>query len=153
NGLSVSLWWQICAYGILTCAEVLVSITGLEYSYKQAPPMMKSFIMSLFLLSTSVGNALTATVNDAMIDPLHASAVQPGAQTWVTLDRVDRFVPGQKIDFDGDTGVHIIGADGKTEPLAGTFLVGEIDSSAHRLRLLDKVDRKPVASGGEFNPT
>src|SRR6185437_6041698 len=33
NGHVVSLWWQILAYAILTCGEVLVSITGLEFSY------------------------------------------------------------------------------------------------------------------------
>ena len=151
NGNSVSLWWQIAAYGVLTASEILVSITGLEYSYKQAPPVMKSSIMSLFLLSTSVGNALTATVNESMIRPLQATGIATGEQTWVTLSSVDNFVTGQKIDFDGATGIQVLGADAKAEPLAGTFLVGEIDTVGHRLRLLDKVDRKPVVSNGEFN--
>ncbi|HVT36126.1 MAG TPA: hypothetical protein VHE37_11090, partial [Nevskiaceae bacterium] len=151
NGTSVSLWWQIAAYAVLTASEILVSITGLEYSYMQAPPVMKSFIMSLFLLSTSVGNAFTATVNDLMVRPLHASAVESGAQTWVTLDAVDTFVVGQKIDLDGDNGVQIVSEDGKSEPLAGTFLIGEIDSVGHRVRLLDKVDRRPVVSSGTYN--
>ena len=48
---------------VITAAEVLVSITCLEFSYTQAPPQMKSFIMSLFLLSVSAGNVLTALVN------------------------------------------------------------------------------------------
>ncbi len=148
SGHVVSLWWQIAAYGVLSASEVMVSITGLEYSYKQAPPVMKSFIMSLFLLSTSVGNALTATVNDLMVRPLSATALETGEQTWVTLASVDRFVPGQKIDFDGDNGVQTTGVDGKLEPLAGTYLVGEIDTAGKRLRLIDKVDRKPLASNG-----
>ena len=53
-GHTVSVWWQILAYVVLTASEVLVSITALEFSYKQAPLRMKSFIMALFLLSTSV---------------------------------------------------------------------------------------------------
>ena len=51
----MSVWWQILAYVVLTASEVLVSITALEFSYKQAPLRMKSFIMALFLFSTSVG--------------------------------------------------------------------------------------------------
>ena len=31
---------------MITAAEILVSITCLEFSYTQAPPQMKSFIMS-----------------------------------------------------------------------------------------------------------
>ena len=151
NGHVISLWWQIAAYGVLTASEVLVSITGLEYSYKQAPPVMKSFVMSLFLLSTSVGNAFTATVNDLMVKPLHALSASTGAQTWVTLDNVDGFVDGQKIDLGGANGVSVQAADGKTEPLAGTYLVGEIDHAGNRLRLIDKVDRQDVVSSGTYN--
>ncbi|TAJ54616.1 MAG: hypothetical protein EPO48_04505, partial [Nevskiaceae bacterium] len=151
SGHSVSMWWQISAYGVLTAAEVLVSITALEYSYKQAPLYMKSFIMSLFLLSTSVGNAFTAAVNSIMVEPLSASALATGEQTWVTLEGADAFVTGQKIDFAGDTGVQVLAADGSSGPLAGTYLVGEVDAAGSRLRLLDKVHRKPISSTGSFD--
>ena len=150
DGFVVSMWWQISAYAVLTAAEVLVSITALEYSYKQAPLYMKSFIMSLFLLSTSVGNAFTAAVNDFMIEPIRASLVQTGEQTWVTLEGASNFVPGQKIDFEGNNGLSIALADGKTEALAGTFLVAEVDAAASRVRLMDKVNRQPVVSSGSF---
>ncbi|TXH05590.1 MAG: hypothetical protein E6R07_01920 [Nevskiaceae bacterium] len=151
DGHMVSMWWQIAAYVVLTASEVLVSITALEYSYKQAPLYMKSFIMSLFLLSTSVGNAFTAAVNTFMVEPLKTESVSTGAQTWVTLSTVDGYVTGQKIDFSGDNGVQVTAADGKTEPLAGTFLIAEIDAAAHRVRLMDKVYRQPVASTGSYD--
>ena len=151
SGQSVSMWWQISAYAVLTAAEVLVSITALEYSYKQAPLYMKSFIMALFLLSTSVGNAFTAAVNSIMIEPIQATAIQAGSETWVTLPNAGEFVTGQKIDFAGELGVSVVGKDGKTEPLAGTFLVGEVDTAANRVRLLDKVYRQPVNSVGLFD--
>ncbi len=51
------------AYLLLTAGEVMVSITALEYSYTQAPRTMKSFIMALFMLSVSLGNIFTSTVN------------------------------------------------------------------------------------------
>jgi POT family proton-dependent oligopeptide transporter len=55
--------WQILAYALMTAAEVMVSITGLEFSYTQAPRKMKSFIMGVFLLSITLGNLFTAQVN------------------------------------------------------------------------------------------
>jgi POT family proton-dependent oligopeptide transporter len=51
---------------VLTAAEVLVSVTCLEFSYTQAPPKMKSLVMSLYLLSVALGNVLTSGVNWAM---------------------------------------------------------------------------------------
>lgn len=150
EGHSVSLWWQILAYGVLSASEVMVSITGLEYSYKQAPAAMKSFIMSLFLLSTSVGNALTATVNDTMVKPLQAVSVQTGAETWVQLTDVQGFVTGQKIDLGGDNGIETL-VDGKIKPLAGTYLIAEIDERKSAVRLVDKVARQPVMSQGQFD--
>lgn len=153
SGYTVSMWWQITAYAVLTAAEILVSITALEYSYKQAPLYMKSFIMALFLLSTSVGNAFTAAVNTIMVKPLAATAISAGEQTWVTLEGAADFVSGQKIDFSGETGVAVVLADGKTEPLAGTFLVSEVDASQGRVRLMDKVYRKPISSTGAFDVT
>jgi len=62
-GIRPSIWWQIFAYAIITAGEVMVSITCLEFSYTQAPKKMKSFIMALFFLSASLGNAFTAIVN------------------------------------------------------------------------------------------
>lgn len=58
-----SIAWQLVAYLVITVAEVMVSITGLEFSYTQAPASMKSIVMGLWLLSVSAGNVLTALVN------------------------------------------------------------------------------------------
>ena len=64
-----SIGWQILAYAILTAAEVMVSITGLEFAYTQAPKTMKSVIMALFLMSVSLGNLFTAVVNHNIVVP------------------------------------------------------------------------------------
>lgn len=152
SGHVVSVWWQILAYVILSAGEVLVSITGLEYSYKQAPLSMKSFIMALFLLAVSVGNLFTAAVNHLMVRPLRASQLSVGAQTWVTVADAATFVTGQKIDFDGKTGVQVLDADGKTQDLAGTYLVQTVDAAAGRLQLMDAVTRKSLSTTGTFDP-
>lgn len=156
NGIVTSVWWQILAYAVLTSAEVLVSITALEFSYKQAPLRIKSFVMALFLLSVSLGNLLTAVVADAMIRELDQVQVMSGDPTRLQLPLAYEFVSGQKIDFGGETGLLVMsvtGADGP-EPvrgkLAGTYLVGDIDAQGAAI-LLDVEHRKPVVTTGRFD--
>ena len=62
-GYNPSIAWQILAYAILTAAEVLISITCLEFSYTQAPNNIKSLIMGFFMLSIAVGNTFTMFIN------------------------------------------------------------------------------------------
>ena len=62
-GLTPHIGWQLVAYLLLTAAEVMVSITCLEFSYTQAPKSMKSFVMAFFFLSVAAGNLFTSAVN------------------------------------------------------------------------------------------
>jgi len=55
--------WQLLAYVLLTASEVLVSITGLELSYTQAPKRMKSAVMAAWLFTVALGNQFTAILN------------------------------------------------------------------------------------------
>jgi hypothetical protein len=73
--------WQILAYAILTSAEIMVSITCLEFSYTQAPPRMKSLVMSLYLLSVSLGNLVTSLVN-RVIQNDDGTSKLPGASYY-----------------------------------------------------------------------
>lgn len=77
-----SVAWQLAAYVVLTAAEVLVSITCLEFSYTQAPPQMKSSVMSLYLLSVSLGNLFTAAVNMATRDAAGNTTLTGAAYYW-----------------------------------------------------------------------
>jgi POT family proton-dependent oligopeptide transporter len=63
HGAQPSIVWQLPQYLLLTSGEVLVSITGLEFAYTQAPDSMKSTIMSLWFVSVALGNLLTAWVS------------------------------------------------------------------------------------------
>lgn len=65
--------WQLLAYLLLTSAEVMISITCIEFSYTQAPKQMKSFVMAFFMLSISAGNLLTSAVNFL----IHSEAGEP----------------------------------------------------------------------------
>lgn len=80
-GLQPSIGWQVLAYLLLTGAEILISITALEFSYTQAPPRLKSFVMSLDLLSVALGNFFTARVN-AYIEKAGAAANLSGANYY-----------------------------------------------------------------------
>jgi len=150
HGQTVSAWWQIFAYVILTCSEVLVSITALEFSYKQAPLKMKSFVMALFYLSISLGNVMFAVVNSAIERPVRVASVEVGPETWVVTEEPTQFVVGQKIDFSQGSGIELVMPDGKGGPLQGTYLVGDVQGG--RLKLVDVATRAPVVSFGTFDP-
>lgn len=62
QGTQVNIGWQFIPYLILTSAEVMISITGLEFAYTQAPRSMKSTIMSFWLLTVFAGNLFTALI-------------------------------------------------------------------------------------------
>jgi POT family proton-dependent oligopeptide transporter len=68
-GQRPTVWWQFLAYVILTLGETMVSITGLELSYTQAPNKMKSAVMAAWLFTVSLGNAFTAGVNFVISNP------------------------------------------------------------------------------------
>jgi POT family proton-dependent oligopeptide transporter len=77
-----SVVWQLAAFVVITAAEVLVSITCLEFSYTQAPPHMKSLVMSLYLLSVSLGNLFTALVNWLTKDGAGNSTLAGASYYW-----------------------------------------------------------------------
>jgi len=81
-GESVSAYWQIAAYMVLTASEVLVSVTCLEFSYTQAPPRMKSLVMALYLLSVSLGNVLASGVNWFIQNPEFAKLLEGARYYW-----------------------------------------------------------------------
>lgn len=62
QGQTLSLAWQILPYVLLEAGEVLLSTTGLEFAFSQAPASMKSTIMSFWLVTVAVGNFLVAAV-------------------------------------------------------------------------------------------
>jgi POT family proton-dependent oligopeptide transporter len=55
-----TIWvgWQLIQYVLLTVGEVMVSVTGLEFAYTQAPRRMKSTVMGFWTLTVSLGNVL-----------------------------------------------------------------------------------------------
>jgi POT family proton-dependent oligopeptide transporter len=62
SGSVLNISNQILPYWALTTAEILISITGLEFAYTQAPRVVKSTIMGLWFLSVSLGNLLAGLI-------------------------------------------------------------------------------------------
>jgi proton-dependent oligopeptide transporter, POT family len=66
GGEPMSIVWQILPYALLTFGEVLVSATGLEFAYSQAPQAMKGVVMSFWNLTTTIGNLWVLLANFAV---------------------------------------------------------------------------------------
>jgi POT family proton-dependent oligopeptide transporter len=75
GGAVLSITTQILPYALLTFGEVLVSATGLEFAYSQAPPKMKGTLMSFWSLSVTVGNLWVLLANAAVKNDAVTAAV------------------------------------------------------------------------------
>ncbi|KAG7502907.1 solute carrier family 15 member 2-like [Solea senegalensis] len=62
NANNVHIAWQIPQYTLITAGEVMFSITGLEFSYSQAPTNMKSVLQAGWLLTVAFGNVIVLIV-------------------------------------------------------------------------------------------
>ncbi len=54
----VTVWWQVLAFLIITVAEILISVTGLELAFVAAPKTMKSFVTACWLAVVFLANLL-----------------------------------------------------------------------------------------------
>ncbi|XP_035264760.1 solute carrier family 15 member 2 isoform X1 [Anguilla anguilla] len=59
---NVHIAWQIPQYTLITAGEVMFSITGLEFSYSQAPASMKSVLQAGWLMTVAFGNVIVLIV-------------------------------------------------------------------------------------------
>lgn len=62
---SIHIFWLIPQYVVITISEIMVSVTGLEFSYSQAPDSMKSVLQAGWLLTVAGGNIIVIIVASA----------------------------------------------------------------------------------------
>jgi len=62
---SIHIFWLIPQYVVITVSEIMVSVTGLEFSYSQAPDSMKSVLQAGWLLTVAGGNIIVIIVASA----------------------------------------------------------------------------------------
>jgi POT family proton-dependent oligopeptide transporter len=88
GGTAFSIVWQMLPYVLLTLGEVLVSATGLEFAYSQAPQAMKSALMSFWNLTVAIGNLWVLIVNAAVKNDTVTGAIR---QTGVGVTAFQMF--------------------------------------------------------------
>ncbi|KAJ0062300.1 hypothetical protein NL108_007503 [Boleophthalmus pectinirostris] len=66
---SIHMAWLIPQYFLITAGEVVFSVTGLEFSYSQAPSNMKAVLQAGWLLTVAVGNIIVLIVAEAATLP------------------------------------------------------------------------------------
>lgn len=89
---------QTPAYLLIGLSEIFASITGLEYAFTKAPASMKSFVMSMFLLTNAFGAALGAALSPTAVDPklvwmytgLAAACLAAGVVFWLLYSRYNK---------------------------------------------------------------
>lgn len=75
TGTTMSIAWQLIPYCVLTISEILVSTTGLEFAYTQAPSHLKSVITSFWNLTIFAGNMLVAAITFLLANGEQANAI------------------------------------------------------------------------------
>ena len=114
---SVSVFLQLPQIFILSTSEILVSITGLEFAYAQAPESMKSTVMALFLLTTAVGDLLGGGLYAALGENISPAAlfllcaVAMVLNTYVFYRVALKFVPLSSSISSDDGGSSVAGND------------------------------------------
>lgn len=149
SGIPTHINWQFFAYAILTAAEVMVSITALEFSYTQAPNRLKSIIMGLFLISISWGNTITTVVNKVILNEIEYSyEIKAGEKTFLSLDNLNsHFNNGDKIDLKDVENYFIIDSESDKKILSGTFIIDNIqENTAEIVSATDRNSIKTIAA-------
>lgn len=64
---SMNMLWLLPQYIVMTLGEVMFSVTGLSFSYAQAPDSMKSVLQACWLLAVAVGNVIVMIIAGARL--------------------------------------------------------------------------------------
>ena len=113
QGNHIHIAAQTGAYMLIGISEIFASVTGLEYAYTKAPPNMKSFVQSMYLLTNAFGSAISEALNPVLYDPaiqwmfvgLAVSSFITGCIIWVLfhhLNETEEQMNALDQDYDAD---------------------------------------------------
>eukprot|EP00092_Neocalanus_flemingeri_P040536 GFUD01044142.1.p1 GENE.GFUD01044142.1~~GFUD01044142.1.p1 ORF type:complete len:713 (-),score=206.77 GFUD01044142.1:312-2450(-) len=103
---SIHILWLFPQYFVITVGEIMFSVTGLEFSYSQAPESMKSVLQAAWLLTVAFGNIIVIIVAEAKAFNDQASEffmfaclmlVDMGIFMWLAWRYTPRFVGSRDI--------------------------------------------------------
>ncbi len=77
---TVSVWWIVPQYFLVSVAEILLSVTVYELAYSQAPKSMKGLVTGCMFFTIALGNGLLACLqlidgNRAVMNFAYAGAI------------------------------------------------------------------------------
>uniref|UniRef100_T1GAZ4 Uncharacterized protein n=1 Tax=Megaselia scalaris TaxID=36166 RepID=T1GAZ4_MEGSC len=61
---TVNILWQIPQFFLIMFGELLLSIPGLEFAFKQAPESMKSVLTAAFFINNAFGNLIVVLITE-----------------------------------------------------------------------------------------
>jgi len=102
---SIHILWLFPQYFVITVGEIMFSVTGLEFSYSQAPDSMKSVLQAAWLLTVAFGNIIVIIVAEAKAFDSRASEffmfaclmlVDMGIFMWLAWRYTPRYVRPEK---------------------------------------------------------
>lgn len=64
---TMHMMWLLPQYIIITMAEVMFSVTGLQFAFTQAPKSMKSLLQAGWLLTVAFGNLIVVIISEVSI--------------------------------------------------------------------------------------
>ncbi|XP_017870946.1 PREDICTED: peptide transporter family 1 [Drosophila arizonae] len=64
---TLSILWQLPQIVVMTAGEIMFAVTGLEFSFTQAPRSMKSVLQACWLLSEAIGNMLVVAIAEVQL--------------------------------------------------------------------------------------
>ncbi|XP_071197962.1 solute carrier family 15 member 2-like isoform X2 [Salvelinus alpinus] len=114
---NVHIAWQIPQYALMTAGEVMFSITGIEFSYSQAPANMKSVLQAGWLLTVAFGNVIVLIVAEGagldqwmefllfaglLVAVCIIFSIMAYFYTYVDPDELDKLFPDQTVNEDED---------------------------------------------------
>jgi POT family proton-dependent oligopeptide transporter len=141
DGQSVHISGQLLAYVLLTAAEVLVSMTCLEFAYTQAPNAAKSLVMGLYFLSFALGNFMAVEVNHFMAQPVYVQVTEEG---FLQLPGEATLRNERQVAFGRGTDRQGLTASGDTLVLQGSFLMRETDMDRRQFALREPRTRESL---------
>ncbi|EOD42946.1 Oligopeptide transporter [Neofusicoccum parvum] len=98
QGNNIHIAIQTPAYMLIGISEIFASVTGLEYAYTKAPPSMKSFVQSMYLLTNAFGSAIGEALVSVAVDPkilwmfvgLSIASFLAGCLVWILFHHLNK---------------------------------------------------------------
>uniref|UniRef100_A0A915IW46 Uncharacterized protein n=1 Tax=Romanomermis culicivorax TaxID=13658 RepID=A0A915IW46_ROMCU len=67
SGNTIPVYYQLPQFFLIAIGEILFAVTGLEFSYSQASPSMKSVVLAIWYVNNAMGDLMAALISGSSI--------------------------------------------------------------------------------------